>query len=226
MHLSSNATVVCYPMLTNEYDVDIDDEDIDDAKNMLNTLDMRLKQLTKEKNKVQNTYFTSLQRITDAQCELEKEKNRLQNICFGSFHHMTIRQCEKLQIGDNIDHRDATGRFLLAKILNITKNCIYIHYQGWSTKWDTWINYKNETNTIAYPRSISRKPNTRFSKAQFGDLIEIYPPKENGWKKGIITNLDKHSGQVEVQYIVNNEIHYYWGHLNDIKEIRKNDASN
>ncbi len=74
-----------------------------------------------------------------------------------------------------------------------------IHYEGWNSKWDTWCDYKSETHRFAAPRSISRKPNTRFRDLKILDYVDINPiQRHRGWRVGQIRRMDKYSGQAQM----------------------------
>jgi len=129
-------------------------------------------------------------------------------------------QCEKLQTGDHIDHRDDVGRFLLATIVDKDQYKVKIHYEGWNSKWDTWCDYKNETHRFAAPRSISRKPNTRFRDLKIRDYVDINPiQRHRGWRVGQIRRMDKYSGQAQIVYKEDGQEFLYWAHLNNPEEI-------
>ena len=188
--------------------------DFMNQENKMDKLKKQIVNLQKDRDRLQT-------KVSSLQTMIEHQKNEKYN-SFGTFKYMTFNECDKLCIGDYIDHRDITGHYLLAKIINKKKLFIHIHYEGWASKWDIWINYKKECqlNKISIARSISRKSNTRFLELQIGDNIDINPiQRHKGWTQGKIKKMDKYSGQVQVEYIHQNEKYFYWAHLNDIKEI-------
>eukprot|EP01083_Nonionella_stella_P010734 30545_1 len=129
-------------------------------------------------------------------------------------------ECDKLQIGDHIDHRDDVGRFLLATIVDKDECKVKIHYEGWNSKWDTWCDYQSETHRFAAPRSISRKPNTRFRDLKIRDYVDINPiQRHRGWRVGQIRRMDKYSGQAQIVYKEDGQEFLYWAHLNNPQEI-------
>ena len=69
---------------------------------------------------------------------------------------LTFEECEQLQVGDQIDHRDDVGRFLLASIIEKDGSKVKIHHEGWNSKWDAWSDYAQELYKFAAARSISR----------------------------------------------------------------------
>jgi len=133
---------------------------------------------------------------------------------------LAFEQCDKLQIGDHVDHRDDVGRFLLATIVDKGQDKVKIHYEGWNSKWDTWCDYKTETHRFAAPRSISRKPNTRFRELKIRDYVDINPlQRHRGWRVGQIRRMDKYSGQAQIVYKEEGQEFLYWAHLNNPEEI-------
>jgi len=133
---------------------------------------------------------------------------------------LPFADCDKLQIGDHIDHRDDVGRFLLATIVDKDAFRVKIHYEGWNSKWDTWCDYKAETHRFANPRSISRKPNTRFRDLKIRDYVDINPvQRHQGWRVGQIRRMDKYSGQSQIVYKEDGQEFLYWAHLNNPEEI-------
>eukprot|EP01083_Nonionella_stella_P272642 924679_1 len=133
---------------------------------------------------------------------------------------LEFNECNKLQIGDHVDHRDDVGRFLLATIVDKDEYKVKIHYEGWNSKWDTWCDYKLETHRFASPRSISRKPNTRFRDLKIRDYVDINPiQRHRGWRVGQIRRMDKYSGQAQIVYKEDGQEFLYWAHLNNPQEI-------
>lgn len=155
---------------------------------------------------------------------LDEEKRSQPNDIDGSdtdfMGTLGFDECDKLQIGDHIDHRDDVGRFLLATIVDSDEYKVKIHYEGWNSKWDTWCDYKNETHRFAAPRSISRKPNTRFRDLKIRDYVDINPiQRHRGWRVGQIRRMDKYSGQAQIVYKEDGQEFLYWAHLNNPEEI-------
>merc|ERR1712228_619403 len=182
--------------------------------------------MDKMKKNIKNLQKDNLRlqlKVSSLQTVIEHSKNQKKN-SFANFEYLSFEQCDTLQIGDYIDHRDETGHFLLAKVINKKKNYVQIHYEGWASKWDEWVNYKEKTASnhsfIAKPRSISRRASVRFLDIEVGDDIDINPTfRHFGWKKGKIKKMDKYSGQCQVEYVHLNKKFNYWAHLNDVREI-------
>jgi len=47
-------------------------------------------------------------------------------------------------IGQNVDVMDTVKRWLNGEVLKVTPHEIYIHYTGWSTKFDEWLPLDSE----------------------------------------------------------------------------------
>jgi len=133
---------------------------------------------------------------------------------------LSFAACDALQIGDHVDHRDDVGRFLLATIVDREAYRVKIHYEGWNSKWDTWCDFKAETHRFARPRSVSRRPNTRFRDLKIRDYVDINPVQRHlGWRVGQIRRMDKYSGQAQIVYKEEGQEFLYWAHLNNPREI-------
>eukprot|EP01084_Bolivina_argentea_P187625 323135_1 len=139
----------------------------------------------------------------------------------------TIFELDKLKVGDKFDYRDEVGRFVLATIADKSESKLKIHFIGWSTKWDTWCDYKNEVQKFAKAETISKRPAHRFKKLKKGDYVDVNPTNRHpGWKCGEIRRVDKHpitqtliSGQIQMLYEHNDKNYLYWAHADDRSEI-------
>jgi RNA binding activity-knot of a chromodomain len=45
----------------------------------------------------------------------------------------------KLTVGQWVDVKDTIDQWLEAQVIDIKDNKVYIHYNGWGTRWDEWI---------------------------------------------------------------------------------------
>jgi hypothetical protein len=45
----------------------------------------------------------------------------------------------KLIVGQWVDVKDTIDQWLEAQVIDIKENKVYIHYNGWGTRWDEWI---------------------------------------------------------------------------------------
>ena len=114
---------------------------------------------------------------------------------------MNICDAELLRVHDKIDHRDQVGRFVYATVSQKNGTNLKIHYDEWSSKWDTWCDYEKEIHRFAKAGTISRRVAHRFKHLKKGYYIDINPTKRHpGWRYGQIKRFDKKSGQVHVKY--------------------------
>lgn len=50
----------------------------------------------------------------------------------------------KLKIGQWVDVKDTIDQWLEAQVIDIKDNRVYIHYNGWGTRWDEWIDMDSD----------------------------------------------------------------------------------
>lgn len=50
----------------------------------------------------------------------------------------------KLTKGQWVDVKDTIDQWLEAQVIDIKENKVYIHYNGWGTRWDEWIDMDSE----------------------------------------------------------------------------------
>merc|ERR1712129_470693 len=102
--------------------------------------------------------------------------------------YLSMRQADALKIGDKVDHRDDAGRFIKSTVLG--RRCgteLRLHYDGWSSKWDSWCDYQIDLHKFALSRSISRCPRVRGKHIEEGMFVDIKPSYRHGddckWKR-------------------------------------------
>jgi hypothetical protein len=49
----------------------------------------------------------------------------------------------KLEVGQWIDVKDTIDQWLEAQVIKIRGNQAYVHYNGWGTRWDEWIDFSS-----------------------------------------------------------------------------------
>jgi hypothetical protein len=69
--------------------------------------------------------------------------------CRGKFEEQTIKQDKtivpydftksKYDVGQWIDVKDTIDQWLEAQVIQVRGNQVYVHYNGWGTRWDEWI---------------------------------------------------------------------------------------
>eukprot|EP00455_Lapot_gusevi_P009468 TRINITY_DN1423_c0_g1_i5.p1 TRINITY_DN1423_c0_g1~~TRINITY_DN1423_c0_g1_i5.p1 ORF type:complete len:919 (+),score=331.64 TRINITY_DN1423_c0_g1_i5:79-2835(+) len=58
----------------------------------------------------------------------------------GSFpRKVIVRAWNDFRVGDRIDAKDTQGKWFESTVKEIRGNEIYVHFEGWSTKWDSWF---------------------------------------------------------------------------------------
>lgn len=50
----------------------------------------------------------------------------------------------KLLVGQWVDVKDTIDQWLEAQVIDIKDNRVYIHYNGWGTRWDEWIDMDSD----------------------------------------------------------------------------------
>jgi hypothetical protein len=49
----------------------------------------------------------------------------------------------KLEVGQWIDVKDTIDQWLEAQVVKVRNNEAYVHYNGWGTRWDEWIDFSS-----------------------------------------------------------------------------------
>merc|ERR1719229_1822973 len=90
---------------------------------------------------------------------------------------MTSKQALRLNVGDDIDHRDYLGRFHHATIKEKNGTIVKIHYIGWNRKWDVLCDLKTEFYRFAVVGSISKRRamDRTLSHLKVGDGVDVNP---------------------------------------------------
>ncbi len=174
-----------------------------------------------------------------------KSKNKSKEIGSKLFvPHMTMQEASNLLLFDNIDHRDFTGKFCVATIIDIdcsNESNLKIHYEDdFDDKYDIWCDYKLQLFRFAEYRSISRRKQCLFNdQLNIGDHVNVSPhqyylnglAKTTKWIDGIVSAFDKKSGQIQILHQNKIKIdaftqqqqkwYVYWTHIDNIHEISK-----
>lgn len=70
----------------------------------------------------------------------------------------------KYEIGQWVDVKDTVGEWLEAQVMQVRNNQAYVHYNGWGTRWDEWIDFSSprmaafKTYTLQSPSNIFLSP--------------------------------------------------------------------
>ena len=104
------------------------------------------------------------------------------------------------------------GLFVCATIVEKNDSNFKIHFDGWSNKWDCYIDYEKEFFRFVQADSIWKRPAHRFKSIKKGDFIDINPVVRHlGWCVGEIRKLC----QVQVCYQCKQNLHLYWDDLDN-----------
>ena len=50
-----------------------------------------------------------------------------------------------ISVGDTIDAKDSEGRWFDSRIVEVDRDRVKVHYNGWSSRWDSWVDRKDES---------------------------------------------------------------------------------
>ena len=79
----------------------------------------------------------------------------------------------------------------------------------------------SDVRLFAAARSVSRRPAHRMTHLKTRDFVDLCPSMRHPhvWVTAQINHLDKHSGQVQVLYEMDDKYYTYWAHLDNESEI-------
>jgi hypothetical protein len=49
----------------------------------------------------------------------------------------------KYEVGQWVDVKDTIDQWLEAQVIQVRNNQVYVHYNGWGTRWDEWIDFSS-----------------------------------------------------------------------------------
>ena len=92
--------------------------------------------------------------------ELKNESEKIESFQFSR---------QKLIIGQWVDVKDTIDQWLEAQVIDVKENKVYIHYNGWGTRWDEWIDmdsdrimpFRFHTKQTSFSNYISPFPNIK-----------------------------------------------------------------
>ena len=70
----------------------------------------------------------------------------------------------KYEVGQWVDVKDTIEQWLEAQVMQIQDNKAYVHYNGWGTRWDEWIEFSSprmrnfKVYTLQSPGSVFMSP--------------------------------------------------------------------
>ena len=68
------------------------------------------------------------------------------------------------EVGEWVDVKDTINQWLEAQVIKVQNNKAYVHYNGWGTRWDEWIEFSSprmrnfKTYTLQTPLAFSESP--------------------------------------------------------------------
>ena len=96
---------------------------------------------------------------------------------------------DHIQVGDIIDAKDSEGRWFDSRIVEVDKDRgpgeVKVHYNGWSGRWDTWVDRKDESIQPHLTHTDD------WRRLKVGDAVEMRGPGEKAlWFKGFVKEVD------------------------------------
>lgn len=88
------------------------------------------------------------------------DNNVMQNKTITSFDFSK----SKYEVGQWVDVKDTIDQWLEAQVIQVRNGQAYVHYNGWGTRWDEWIDFSSpriatfRTYTLQSPTSIFSSP--------------------------------------------------------------------
>ena len=90
-----------------------------------------------------------------------------------------------IQVGDVIDAKDSEGRWFDSRIVAIEGDRVRVHYNGWSSRWDSWCDRKDESIQPLFTHTDD------WRRLQVGDAVELRGRGEKAlWYKGFVKEVD------------------------------------
>ena len=98
----------------------------------------------------------------------------------------TLQWRESMAVGDVIDAKDSEGRWFDSRIVAIdVGDRVRVHYNGWSSRWDSWCDRKDESIQPLFTHTDD------WRRLKVGDALEMRGPFEKAlWYKGFVKEVD------------------------------------
>ena len=136
---------------------------------------------------------------------------------------LSPQQMAELKVGDKIDHKDVTGKFCEAQIVEIRGDgSLKIHYIGWDSKWDVWISPFRDRIYCASFQSISGKLTQEKKTFDCGFLVKCKYMFCNSWHKSLeIVEWAARGSQIKISYLCDkaNGHFKHWFCLNEFTTV-------
>eukprot|EP01084_Bolivina_argentea_P114093 203217_1 len=198
-----------------------------------------LKHKVDEKEQMQTTDHINTSEFNELQQTIalsqKEEIKRIQHESLPNFNnmpfveHMSIKEADKLYIGESVDFRDESNKFILAMIAEKNENILKIQYENTNQQIVEYeCNYNVEIHRLATKQTISQRPYTdnKFSALNINNKIDINPmySAHSGWRIGTIVAFDYSEYnnaklQVEIEYEDDNIKYRYWTHFDNKNEV-------
>ena len=106
--------------------------------------------------------------------------------CFGRLVPPASRQWRShTQVGDVIDAKDSEGRWFDSRIVAIDGDRVKVHYNGWSSRWDSWCDRNDESIQPHLTHTDD------WRRLRVGDELEMRGPSEKAlWYKAFVKEVD------------------------------------
>ena len=116
---------------------------------------------------------------------------------------------ESMAVGDVIDAKDSEGRWFDSRIVAIEGDRVKVHYNGWSSRWDSWVDRKDESIQPHLTHTDD------WRRLKVGDALEMRGPGEKAlWYKGFVKEVDgsrvlvsSHTPNVDRQWLETSSEH-------------------
>ena len=114
-----------------------------------------------------------------------------------------------MAVGDVIDAKDSEGRWFDSRIVEVDRDRVKVHYNGWSSRWDSWVDRKDESIQPHLTHTDD------WRRLKVGDALEMRGPGEKAlWYKGVVKEVDgsrvlvsSHTPNVDRQWLETSSEH-------------------
>jgi hypothetical protein len=101
------------------------------------------------------TYLVPHFDISECFESMHQNISTIQNLlnCRNRFEEQSVMQSRaitsydfgksKYEVGQWIDVKDTIDQWLEAQVIQVRNNQVYVHYNGWGTRWDEWIDFNS-----------------------------------------------------------------------------------
>ena len=92
---------------------------------------------------------------------------------------------ESMAVGDVIDAKDSEGRWFDSRIVATEGDRVKVHYNGWSSRWDSWCDRKDESIQPLFTHTDD------WRRLKVGDALEMRSRGEKAlWYQGFVKEVD------------------------------------